>query len=130
MRARLCVVVALACAVSVTVRVSASGLDSVASRARTVRVYGDDARGRGASTGSMSGGGGRAREYEYEYEYGDEAWMDETWWREFETADSGRRRGTDAARAAPRTFDEYVELEVAKLEVSLLEQSSGTDADR
>ena len=131
MRARARVVVGLACAISATVRVSASGLDSVASRARTVRVYGDDARGRGASTGSMSGGGGTAREYEYEYEYGDEgAWMDETWWREFETADSGRRRGTDAARAAPRTFDEYVELEVAKLEVSLLEQSSGTDADR
>ena len=130
MRALARVVVALACAVSATVRVSASGLDSVASRARTVRVYGDDARGRGASTGSMSGGGGTAREYEYEYEYGDEAWMDETWWREFETADSGRRRGTDAAFAAPRTFDEYVELEVAKLEVSLLEQSSGTDADR
>ena len=61
----------------------------------------------------MSGGGGRAREYEYGYEYGDEAWMDETWWREFETADSGRRRGTDAAFAAPRTFDEYVELELA-----------------
>jgi len=136
MRARVCVhiLVVAFVVVSSASRVSAvdgNALDSVASRARTVRVYGtagdDDRASRGgAMTSSASSS---AYEYEYDDEYGDEAWMDETWWREFETADSGRRRGTDPS-AAPRTFDEYVELEVAKLEVSLLEQSKGTDADR
>jgi len=138
MRARVLFLVVAFVVVSSASSVSAvdgNALDSVASRARTVRVYGvegddddDDRASRGgARTSSASSSVSSA--YEYEYEYGDEAWMDETWWREFETADSGRRRGTDPS-AAPRTFDEYVELEVAKLEVSLLEQSTGTDADR
>ena len=54
--------------------------------------------------------------------------MDETWWREFETADSGRRRGT-ASRSPGQNFRRVRRVRGGKI-LSLLEQSSGTDADR
>lgn len=104
----------------------ASALDSVAARSRTVRVFEQPPE---ATTPTVRKNEGDD-DYDYDYGYdsdgdgdGEARYAREGWYDEFARASDGVDSG-----ARTMSYDEYVEREVAKLELSLIESASASDA--
>ena len=108
---------------------SASGIDSVAARSRTVRVF--EGRAPEATTPTV-----RKNEGDDDYDYGydgdgdgdgdgEARYAREGWYDEFARASDGVDSG-----ARTMSYDEYVEREVAKLELSLIESVESASDER
>ena len=97
----------------------ASGIDSVAARSRTVRVF----EGRAPTRRRRRFAKTRATTITI-YDDDDARYAREGWYEEFATSD-----GVDSG-ARTMSYDEYVEREVAKLELSLIESVESASDER
>ena len=116
---RAALAIAATAAISISIAAaSASGIDSVAARSRTVRVF--EGRAPDATTPTV-----RKNEGDDDYDDDDDArYAREGWYEEFATSD-----GVDSG-ARTMSYDEYVEREVAKLELSLIESVESASDER
>ena len=115
---RAALAIAATAAISISIAAaSASGIDSVAARSRTVRVF--EGRAPDATTPTV-----RKNEGDDDYDDDDARYAREGWYEEFATSD-----GVDSG-ARTMSYDEYVEREVAKLELSLIESVESASDER
>ena len=116
---RAALAIAATAAISISIAAAAaSGIDSVAARSRTVRVF--EGRAPDATTPTV-----RKNEGDDDYDDDDDArYAREGWYEEFATSD-----GVDSG-ARTMSYDEYVEREVAKLELSLIESVESASDER